>query len=121
MSLDINKAILNPAMLSPSLQKELNGKYICKICGEIISRPGFCPICGQLEPNQYIKFKTNNIFNNSGNTNLNKNLFSNENHKNLRKNLHSNSNISESVGDTFSDLIGGNSSSISVSSLLYST
>ena len=124
LNLDINKAILNPTTLSPQLQRELNGKYICKICGEIISRPGICPICGELEPSQYIKFKAdNNILKNSSNSSLNKNLFSSSRHINsIKKNSQFfNSNQSESIGETFSNLMGGKSSSTSVSSIFYTT
>ena len=124
LNLDINKAILNPAMLSPQLQRELNGKYICKICGEVISRPGFCPICGKLEPSQYIKFKAdNNILKNSAKSNLNKNLFSSNKYKNsIQKQKPTfSSNQSESVGETLTNIIGGKSNSVSVSSLFYST
>ena len=123
LNININKALLNPTMISPQLQRELNGKYICKICGQVISRPGFCPICGKLEPSQFIKFKAdNNILKNSSNSHLNKSLFSSAKYKNsIQKNVPiSRANQSESIGDTFSNLIGGKSTSVPISSLLYS-
>jgi hypothetical protein len=126
MNLDIKKSILNQSILPPKLQRELNGKYICKICGEIISRPGFCHLCGKLEPSQYIKFKADNkIFQNNNSSKFNKTLFSSSQNKNKNGNSKPipkrNSQISETVGNTFSNLIGGNSSSVSASSLLYSS
>jgi rubrerythrin len=124
--INIKDAYYNPSLLPKDLQLDYHGKYICKLCGSFIDKPGFCPNCGQLNADQFVQFKASNealrMRNEFGNNNGNNGMDLLSKNKNIKTKNFTNTNhqSSESVGD-FVDTLLGKQNSISFSQTLFST